>query len=657
MRIRWTKPNHEAALTATASRREWTIFGAIFAAAALWRLTGLSAESLWTDEIAAVLVCRRPLLEVLLTIGVQDVNPPLFYLVAHAWLLAGDAEWWLRLLPAAAGLTMVVLTWRLGRRLGGATIGLVAAALIAFSPLAIYLSREFRYHTLVAVFALGALLAWRRLLEAPTRADRLWLFVCLVGGLYTHYFFLLVPLTLLAWWLLTPTKPPLLSVMQPLAGALLLFLPWLAVIAVQAMRASYRFRPLLPPADMAFDLFGYFTLGHADGGPPYAPMGWARLWYLTVLAPFFTLAAAGLAAWKDKPGVRLAVAGFLLPTTLVFLAALTLPVYGHRYLLPFLPLPMLWFAFGAQRLSALWRPLGAIVLAAALLLMNGSSLAQRNDPRFAREDWRGLADMLQTALADDDLLLAYNDSQVGPLKYYWEKRTGAPLRYRTLLSADPLTFTVDEPRAIQARVRLYRSQARRLWLLDHFAHMYEPQGVARRALAAICVEDPGYNLSAEYRIPLRVYWRSRGEAFKAVGQRFAPAIVFADGAFDDLQLAGAWTHTHEPWAWLGRTGTVYLRAETPADAVRLRVWPTPRYYGGQTMFLKLTTEDATLAEWTLTGDRPQTLVAPLPSPLAAGDILAVTLEPSLTFDPAARIGGADHSPKSLLVAEIGFVKQ
>ncbi|HPM77673.1 MAG TPA: hypothetical protein PK961_11315, partial [bacterium] len=89
----------------------------------------------------------------------------------------------------------------------------------------------------------------------------------------------------------------------------------------------------------------------------------------------------------------------------------------------------------------------------------------------------------------------------------------------------------------------------------------------------------------------------------------------------------------------------------------LRVWPTPRYYGGQTMFLKLTTEDATLAEWTLTGDRPQTLVAPLPSPLAAGDILAVTLEPSLTFDPAARIGGADHSPKSLLVAEIGFVKQ
>jgi len=644
-------------LTATASRREWTIFGAIFAAAALWRLLGLGDESLWTDEIAAVLVCRRPLLEVLLTIGVQDVNPPLFYLLAHAWLLVGDAEWWLRLLPATAGLAMVALTWRLGRRLGGATIGLVAAALVTFSPLAIYLSREFRYHTLVAVFALGALLAWRRLLETPTRAARLWLLACVLGGLYTHYFFLLVPLVLIAWWLLTPAKPPLLTVMQPLAGALLLFLPWLAVIAVQAMRASYRFRPLLPPAEMAFDLLGYYTIGHADGGPPYAPTGWARLWYLTVLAPFFALAVAGLAAWKDKPGARLAVAGFLLPTALVFLAALALPVYGHRYLLPFLPLLMLWFAFGAQHLSALWRPLGAIVLIAALLLMNGASLAQRNDPRFAREDWRGLTDMLQTAIADDDLLLAYNDSQVGPLKYYWAKQTGAPLHYRTLLSADPLTFAVDEPRTIQARVQLYRFQARRLWLLDHFAHMYEPQGVARRALAAACVEDPGYNLSAEYRIPLHVYWRSRGDALTAVGQRFAPAIVFADAAFDALQLAGDWTHTHEPWAWLGRTGTVYLRAEAPVDAVRLRVWPTPRYYDGKTISLKLTVEDATLAALTLTGDRPQTLVAPLPGPLAPGEILAVTLEPSLTFDPAAQIGGGDHTPKSLMVGEIGLTNQ
>ncbi len=57
-----------------------------FSATLLLRLFCISPYSLQTDEIAAVLISRRPILEIIWTIAVQDVGPPLYYLLLHFWI-------------------------------------------------------------------------------------------------------------------------------------------------------------------------------------------------------------------------------------------------------------------------------------------------------------------------------------------------------------------------------------------------------------------------------------------------------------------------------------------------------------------------------------------------------------------------------------------
>lgn len=643
-------------MTQTTSHREWLSAGLILVLAAVWRLTGLGAESFWTDEIAAVLVSQRSLTELLFTIGVQDVNPPFFYMILHFWLYLGEAEWWLRLLPALCGLGLVAATWRLGRKLGDPFIGLVAALLVSFSPLAVYLSRELRYHSLVALLAVGALLAFSSLLDSGGRRHRGLYFALCALGLYTHYYFLFIPFITLVWWWYENSRHRLpFRRLAPAWGLpLLAFLPWLAIIAIQSARASFRFRPLLDLGGTLFDLAGYATIGHADIALPLDPGGWARLWYLSALIPFWVLAGAGFSAWPRERAVRLAALALGVPLVTVLLASRLLPVYGHRYLFPFLPLFLLLTAVGVKRLCEYWRPLGLIVLGAVLLLMSGSNLWQRHDARFQREDWRGLSACLQKSLTGDDMLLAYNDSQLGPLRYYWRRQTKKPPLYAKLFTGDPLTFATDTEDAVAARVNLFRQQARRLWLLDHFAHMYDPAGLVHRALNDQAVFDPTFPLANTYRIPVRVYWRNRGEMLSEVGEHFTGSVNFGANEYHPLQLAGDWSHTEEEWAWLGRKGFVYLRAGHPAAGLKIRAWYSPKFHADRPLYLTVLADSVPVAEFELNGDQPQEFYALLDSWAPAGAIVEITLLASHTFDPALVIGGDDHAPKSIQITAIGL---
>lgn len=626
-------------------RREWRIAGIIALASAAWRLSGLGYESLWTDEIAAILVSGRSLLEVLATIGIQDVNPPFFYLLLHFWLWGGDAEWWVRLLPAVCGSGLILLVWRLGRRLFGPRVGLLGGLFAAFSPVAVYLSRELRYHTLVAVLAAAAFLWYRRLMESERRADRVGLTITLVLGMYTHYFFLFVPTLLLIWHRLDPqtrmrSRRPLL---RPLLISFICFLPWLLFMAVQVMRGTYQSRPLSGLGTMLADLALYATFWHADGCRPVLN----RIWPILLLAPFGVLLLAGL---RDRrPGRSLAAIGFFGPAGVTLVAALMLPVYGHRYLLPFLPFLWLLFAAGAAHLDRRRRFLGTVLALAALAVMTAGNLSQRLNPQYQREDWRGLAAYLRRTLPAQDLLLAYSESQAGPLVYYWRKQSGEEPVYRTLISNPATLRAPEDPAEIESRVELYRRRAERLWLLDHFAHLYDPAGVGRAALEERCVRDVLPDLESLYRIPVRVYWPDRRTADAAAGPRYASRLDFGEGGYDRLQLGSGWTHVDEPWAWLGEVGEIFLRADQYIERLDLRVRFHPEWHHREALALTLAVNGVPGRSYFLSGNEPQTLTYRFLESVKPETVLAIRLRADHTFDPAVEIGGADHTPKSVMV--------
>lgn len=126
-----------------------------------------------------------------------DPHPPLHYLLLNVWTDgAGDSEFALRYLSAAAGVLFLATLYALGRRMGGAgggTItGLIAAGLAALSPGLVWLAQDARnQYALVLVFISLATLV---IVTPPRKPHVYWTlyFIACVLTAYTHYYGALV---------------------------------------------------------------------------------------------------------------------------------------------------------------------------------------------------------------------------------------------------------------------------------------------------------------------------------------------------------------------------------------------------------------------------------------------------------------------------------
>ena len=81
------------------------------------RISGLTAQSLWRDEVDALRFSQEPLETLVSNFSRQGWNGPLYYLFLRFWVsLAGQSEFALRYLSLCMGVIGVALTYRLGQR-------------------------------------------------------------------------------------------------------------------------------------------------------------------------------------------------------------------------------------------------------------------------------------------------------------------------------------------------------------------------------------------------------------------------------------------------------------------------------------------------------------------------------------------------------------
>ena len=127
---------------------------ALLTAAAL-RLAALGQKPLWCDELASL---QRLGLSFSAHVQAMKGNHPLFELLLRLWMPPDGSDVWMRIPSAALGIAAVWMTWRLVRGLG-ARYGLVAAWLMALSPLHVMYSRIARPYSLACTLALASTLA------------------------------------------------------------------------------------------------------------------------------------------------------------------------------------------------------------------------------------------------------------------------------------------------------------------------------------------------------------------------------------------------------------------------------------------------------------------------------------------------------------------
>ena len=204
--------------------------GILILSAAL-RFTGLDSKPLWLDEIITTLFSlghsfdRIPLDRIVSlaelpdiftfnpqatcqtiaeTVARESTHPPVFFCWLNQWLskmsetaTLQEIVWYVRSLPAFFGVLAVAAIYLLGRVAFSPSTGLVAAALMAVSPFAVYLSQEARHYTLPLLLITLALIALIQIQQDFTQNKRVrptialsWFLVNTIG-LYIHYFFIL----------------------------------------------------------------------------------------------------------------------------------------------------------------------------------------------------------------------------------------------------------------------------------------------------------------------------------------------------------------------------------------------------------------------------------------------------------------------------------
>mgnify|MGYP000016030391 CR=1 FL=1 len=343
------------------------LLGLIVALGAAVRCATLSFQSLWLDEVSTVVEAGRPWPELLLALVDPRQGYPLYILGMRLWsALWGNGEAALRWPSALAGTLNVPLLYLLGRRLLGRKVGLLAAALLAVSPLAVWYSQEAKAY---ALFMLLATASWLLMWEAIERRSR-WLWWALAGvtilSLLVHRLTVLTVIGLLAYALYIARQGGLMRHHRFLLVALLVVVLLLTIaglwFALGQEGAGRQFGSRRDPLTL-LNTFSQFSLRIAPT-PPEPALGPDRRLRLLPFALAGLLGLGALGQALAARGRRRRSAVFLLcylfvPLGAFFLLYLIRPFYYERYLLGTLPAYLLLLAVGLLGLlRRAGRPLG-----------------------------------------------------------------------------------------------------------------------------------------------------------------------------------------------------------------------------------------------------------------------------------------------------------
>lgn len=303
---------------------QWHVWAVVVftAAGAFLRLWRLGADGLWRDEAQGLFVAAKAFPNGISGALISDGHPPLFFFLMHFWAkLWGTNEFGIRLLPALFGIAMIPLLYVVGRDLFDRRVGVLAAGLGAFLPMAVLVSRQARMYTLLPLLALLSI--WTLYDATRYNMRRYWLGWVVTSALmmYTHNWGILVFVAenlYVAWhWIARDRRTAVFgSWIASAAGAGLLYLPWLPTLITQFRIPGIVMGPWVrsqnSPVGHFFRIFNELTSMTWPGAQP-----WPYVILLVASALVFRFDWKRFSvAYEPSPALDLSVATLLVPALL-----------------------------------------------------------------------------------------------------------------------------------------------------------------------------------------------------------------------------------------------------------------------------------------------------------------------------------------------------
>lgn len=416
----------------------------VLVASFVLRLFRLDAQSLWYDEGVSVVMAPRDLATITAN-AAGDIHPPLYYYALHFWTgLVGTSEFGARFLSVVYGVILVALVYQLGRRLFGREVGLTGALLAAGAPFLIYYSQEARMYMQVATLgALSMLLFVRLVVDTDDRPGGrgwpLWAAYALATSatLYSQYFGIIVIVAQnLYFWLLSGRQRTLWSkwLAAQLAVAIS-FSPWLP-ITLQQFGGWPSISEPFTLGTLLGRVFRVFSLGLSWDAAATTNREIAFLVILAAAALYPVVANNRKGAMRNLTLLGLYA---LVPVLLMYVLSIQRPMYNPKLLLVATPAYYCALGLGTIGLALVVRRLveRALKAAPAFLSLAPSALvalvalgslsygyyhsvsAYYFDPKYARDDYRGLVRYVEARSRSGDVIVLNAPGQVEIFDYYY----------------------------------------------------------------------------------------------------------------------------------------------------------------------------------------------------------------------------------------------
>ena len=468
-------------------RADWAVL-ALLVVAAVLRLYRLGEESVWLDEALTWyrVTEQYTTVEILFVLPLEDVHPPLYFLLMDLWTsVAGASESALRFPSVVFGVTSVGLLYLFGVKVFDRSTGAIAAALLAVSSFHLYYAQEARMYTLMTALTVVSFYFFVDIAdeESHGRLSVLGYLVSTVLLAYTHLFGTFIVLAQNAYLLsrvalsggtvpvigrVGTTATSLRGWLRVLALLALMVAPWWVALTARLPTISaggctgITWIPEPTPAGAVSILKRYFYYC----GTPETVSPIPAEAFLLVMVLAGGLAVAGLfAAGDGRPGSGelLLLVWLLTPIVVPFvLSHVVAPIMVARYTIGASLALFLLVGRGVQTLRPYAPAAVRVALVGVLLLGLVAPLSGYYESDQKRQ-WRDAVESIESSGDRGDLVLVTKSHLVPTYQYYARRPPDTVVGMERLATRE----TVSEAVGDRGSVWVVRSWTGRTTLGDH----------------------------------------------------------------------------------------------------------------------------------------------------------------------------------------------
>ncbi|MFA5356849.1 MAG: glycosyltransferase family 39 protein [Candidatus Omnitrophota bacterium] len=439
----------------------------------------MARYSLWFDEAASVLSADY-MHEMISKMGMLEERYPSFLSnqFIYYWQRLGKDEFTLRMSAVIFGMLAVLVIYRVAKHVFSRKAGIIAAFILAVSPIHIYYSREVRVYSLEILTVLVSVYFLIKALESDRMRYWSGYLAFSLASIYLHYMNIFILFSGIIFVLIYYRKCRCLFKRWLAVNAVLFIflLPWMintAYLVKTMFYSSQKHYWVLWWAGHSFKnilyTFKNFSAGYNTNAAIYIPL----------TAIFLIFFSAGLRSKRGSKSGVLFLLCFLIPIFSMYMISKISPWYVDRYVLPSSIFYYLLVANGISKMSNR-RILAALCIITALLSFGTVNYYKDIIPERhtclgvgTKKDYRQAAAYIIDNFQDGDMIFHVDYCATLPFEHYF--RLIGKDKFEELSSGnyllvvedgeDVVPFKFQERGAKRVKSDISVENNRRVWLV------------------------------------------------------------------------------------------------------------------------------------------------------------------------------------------------